>query len=234
MRGAALIRRLRLRDERGFSLTELLVAMLVGMVVLLAAFMVLDRSFSASGQIADRTDALQRGRLTMDLITRQLRSQVCVGTAKKPMVSGTDNVASFYADLSDGSQPIRQRTLTFNNAAGTLTESVVTGAGTYPTLTFTGTPTTKTLLTNVKQVVDGSTPKPFFEYWGYVGNTATLAKLTTPLSADTLGRVALIKIRFRAFAPRPLDNDSNSVVLEDDVYVRVAVPAQLQGTPECI
>ena len=40
--------------------------------------MLLDRSFTASGQIADRQDALQRGRQAMELMTRQLRSQVCV------------------------------------------------------------------------------------------------------------------------------------------------------------
>ena len=92
----------RLRDERGFTLIELLVAMVIGMIVLIAAFMVLDRTISASGQVADRSEALQRGRQAMELITRQLRSQVCVGTTK-PIVSGTDTSVSFYADLSDGS-----------------------------------------------------------------------------------------------------------------------------------
>ena len=88
--------RRRASDERGFTIIELMVAMSVGMVVLLAAFMLLDRSFTASGQIADRQEALQRGRQAMELITRQLRSQVCVvvppaTTFSPPVVDGQDN-----------------------------------------------------------------------------------------------------------------------------------------------
>jgi prepilin-type N-terminal cleavage/methylation domain-containing protein len=226
----------RLNDERGFSLIELLVAMVIGMVVLMAAFMVLDRTISASGQVADRTEALQRGRQAMDLVTRQLRSQVCVGTTK-PIVSGTDTSISFYADMSDGTTPIKQRTLSYSSATDTITESVVTGAGTYPSLTFTGAPTSSPLLTKVKQILDGGTTRrPIFRYYGYQTGTTngTLVQLSTPLSATDLGRVALIKVGFRTFAVRPISNDKDSAALEDDVYTRTAVPTELQGAPECI
>jgi prepilin-type N-terminal cleavage/methylation domain-containing protein len=203
----------RLSDERGFSLIELLVAMVIGMIVLLAAFMVLDRTISASGQVADRSEALQRGRQAMELISRQLRSQVCVGTTK-PIISGTDTSISFYADMSDGTTPIKQRTLSYSSATDTITESVVTGAGTYPSLTFTGTPTSTPLLTKVKQIQDTGL-RPIFRYYGYQTGTTngTLVQLTAPLSPTDIGRVA---------------------VLEDDVYTRTAVPTQLQGAPECI
>jgi prepilin-type N-terminal cleavage/methylation domain-containing protein len=224
----------RLSDERGFTLIELLVAMVIGMVVLMAAFMVLDRTISASGQVADRSEALQRGRQAMELISRQLRSQVCVGNTK-PIVSGTDTSISFYADLSDGTTPIKQRTLSYSSTTDTITESVVTGAGTYPSLTFTGTPTSTPLLTKVKQIQDTGL-RPIFRYYGYQTGTTngTLVQLTAPLSATDIGRVALIKVGFRAFAVRPISNDKDSAVLEDDVYTRTAVPTQLQGAPECI
>jgi prepilin-type N-terminal cleavage/methylation domain-containing protein len=229
------MRRSRFSDERGFSLPELLVAMFIGMIVLLAAFMVLDRSFSASGQIADRTEALQRGRLTMNLITRQLRSQVCVGNTV-PMAAGTDISASFYADLSDGTQPIKRRTLTFDPATDTITESVITGAGTYPALTFTSAATSVPLLTKVKQILDGTTPRPIFRYYGYKvgGAPGELEALPAPLSAANLKRVALIELGFRAFAARTVTNDKDSAVLEDDVYVRVAVPTDFENGPQCL
>jgi prepilin-type N-terminal cleavage/methylation domain-containing protein len=226
--------RRRLSSERGFTLIELLVAMVIGMVILLAAFMLLDRSISASGQIADRSEALQRGRQAMDLVTRQLRSQVCVGDTA-PIVSGTDSAVTFYADLSDGTQPIKQRTLSFNSTTDTITESFITGVGTYPTLTFTGAATSAPLLTKVKQILDGATPRAIFRYYGYIvgGQVGALEQLTTPLSATDLKRVALIKVGFRAFAVRPISNDKDSAVLEDDVYVRVAVPTDIQDGPEC-
>jgi prepilin-type N-terminal cleavage/methylation domain-containing protein len=224
----------RLSDERGFTLIELLVAMVIGMVVLMAAFMVLDRTISASGQVADRSEALQRGRQAMELISRQLRSQVCVGNTK-PIISASDNSISFYADMSDGTTPIRQRTLSYSSTTDIITESFVTGSGTYPSLTFTGAATSAPLLTKVKQIQDASL-RPIFRYYGYQTGTTngTLVQLTSPLSATDLGRVALIKVGFRTFAVRPISNDKDSAVLENDVYTRTAVPTQLQGAPECI
>jgi prepilin-type N-terminal cleavage/methylation domain-containing protein len=232
-------RRSRISDERGFSLPELLVAMFIGMIILLAAFMLLDRSFSASGQIADRSEALQRGRQAMELITRQLRSQVCVGDTT-PIVSATDSSISFYADMTDGTpaNPIKQRTLSYSSTTDTITETVTPSTGTYPTLTFAGGASTP-LLTKVKQILEnnGTTLRPIFRYYGYQTGTTngTLVPLTpTPLSATDLKRVALIKVGFRSFAMRPISNDKDSTVLEDDVYTRTAVPTELQGAPECI
>jgi prepilin-type N-terminal cleavage/methylation domain-containing protein len=225
----------RISDERGFSLTELLVALVIGMIVLLASFMLLDRTISASGQIADRSEALQRGRLAMDLITRQLRSQVCVGNTV-PMVSGTDTAVTFYADMTDGSTPIKKRTLTYNTTTDTISESVVPGAGTYPSLTFTGAATTTPLLTKVEQIMDGTSARPIFRYYGYtVGSTnGSLDPLSTPLSAASLSRVALIKVGYRSFAARTVMDDKNSAVLEDDVYVRVLTATDFNNGPRCI
>ena len=38
----------------------------------------------------------------MEVVTRQLRSQVCLGQAKDPIVEGKDDTVTFYADMSDG------------------------------------------------------------------------------------------------------------------------------------
>ena len=230
------MRRPRLADERGFTLPELLVAMAIGMIVLLAAFMVLDRSFTASGQVADRSDALQRGRQAMELMTRQLRSQVCVGTTNPPIVAGTPNSITFYVDLGDGTEPIQRRTLTYNPATDTIMESVVKAAGTYPNLTFTSPATTKPLLTKVEPILEANnTERPIFRYYQYKvgGAPGELEQLGVPLTTTTRRRVSAMKIGFRSFADREFTNDENAVVLEDDVYVRMAVPTQLQGAVEC-
>jgi prepilin-type N-terminal cleavage/methylation domain-containing protein len=230
-----------MRDERGMTLIEMLVAMSVGVILLLAAFMLLDRSFSATGKIADRQDALQRGRQAMELVTRQLRSQVCVGTSNVPMVSGTDSSVTFYGSLSESSTNVTKRTLTFSSTgSGSITESVVAGAGTYPNLTFTGTPTTTTLLTNVQQVQDSAGPpvvlRPVFKYYRYKAGAPVgdLELMNTPLSTADLGRVALIKVAFRSFAVRPIANDNDSTVLEDDVYIRIYDSSEVQEAPQCI
>jgi prepilin-type N-terminal cleavage/methylation domain-containing protein len=227
-------------DQRGFTLVELLTAMFIGMIVLMAAFMVLDRTISASGQIADRSEALQRGRQAMTIITRELRSAVCVGNTV-PIIAGSDTSVTFYADLTDGTSvanPIKQRQLSWSSTTNTITETVTPSAGTYPSLTFTGTATSAPLLTNVQQILDppSNTPRAIFRFYGYQTGTTngTLVQLGTPLSSTDIGRVALIKVGFRSFAARPISNDKNSTVLEDDVYTRTAVPTELQGAPECI
>jgi prepilin-type N-terminal cleavage/methylation domain-containing protein len=232
----------RLRDDqRGFTLVELITAISIGMVIILAAFVVLDRTISASGQIADRSEALQRGRQAMSTITRELRSAVCVGTTF-PIVAGSDTSVTFYADLTDDgptiTNPIKQRQLSWSSATDTITETVTPSTGTYPVLSFTGTATSTPLLTKVKQILDqpGNVPRAIFRFYGYQTGTTngTLVQLAVPLSGTDLGRVALIKVGFRSFAVRPISNDKDSAVLEEDVYTRSAVPTQLQGAPECI
>ena len=208
------------------------------MIVLFAAFTVLDRTISASGQIADRSEALQRGRQAMALITRQLRSQVCVGTTT-PIVSGTDTSISFYADLTDGTPTAdqqahahlrlddrhdhrigrsRRRDLPQPHLHRHRDELAAADEG------------------QADPRDDGTTLRPIFRYYGYQTGTTngTLVQLSAPLSATDLKRVAVIKVGFRAFALRPISNDEDSSVLEDDVYTRTAVPTELQGAPECI
>jgi prepilin-type N-terminal cleavage/methylation domain-containing protein len=231
----------RLRDDqRGFTLVELITAISIGMVIILAAFVVLDRTISASGQIADRSESLQRGRQAMSTITRELRSAVCVGNTF-PIVAGSDSSVTFTADLTDGvsvTNPIKKRQLSWSSTTDTITETVTPSAGTYPNLTFSGTAVSTPLLTKVKQILDppSNTPRAIFRFYGYQTGTTngTLVQLTAPLSATDLGRVALIKVGFRSFAERPISNDKDATVLEEDLYTRSAVPTQLQGAPECI
>jgi prepilin-type N-terminal cleavage/methylation domain-containing protein len=230
-------------DERGFTLIELLVAMSVGMIVLLAAFMLLDRSFTASGEIADRSDALQRGRLTMERMTQQLRSQVCLGEANAPIVAANGYSVTFYADLSDGSEPVELRTLTFNPTARTITQSVIPGDGDYPDLTFASAPKSTTLLTKVQPIMDGSVERAPFRYYGFKAGAPSgdlellgppAGAPTTPLSTAALRRVAVVKLGFRSFANRKLSDDDLAAVIENDVYVRIADPTNVEEGPRCL
>ena len=111
------------------------------MIILLAAFTVIDRSFLGNKAIADREDALQRGRNALELITRQLRSQVCVqqSPALMPITSGGDNTMTFFTYMGDPSaatsaqrdpttnQPFpEQHTITYASNKITETDAKVT------------------------------------------------------------------------------------------------------------
>jgi prepilin-type N-terminal cleavage/methylation domain-containing protein len=84
--------RRRLNSERGMTLPEVMVTMVISMILSLATFALVDVTMRQTGEISDRVDGVQRGRVAMDLMTRQLRSQVCLGAsapAARSVVAGT-------------------------------------------------------------------------------------------------------------------------------------------------
>jgi type II secretory pathway pseudopilin PulG len=222
--------------EAGFALTELLVAMTVGLIVLLAAFLLLDRAHSASNEIADRQDAVQRGRQAMEYLTRQVRSQVCLGNTTEPITYGSRDQVTFYADLSDGSKNVERRNIIYDPTAKTIREEVFPGTGVHPDLTFGATPTeTRVLLSRVERVTDPATD--FLRYFAYDPNGApgALRQLDTPLHPTEAPLVVMVKIAFVALPDRvgtPRDRDATTFY--NDVYVRLANPTVPTQGPRCL
>ena len=88
------------------TLTEVLVTLVISMALSLATFSLVDVTIRRRGEISARADGVQRGRLAMDLMTRQLRSQVCLGASapvSRSIVAGSANSVTFYAELGDPS-----------------------------------------------------------------------------------------------------------------------------------
>lgn len=229
------------RDQDGMTLVELTIGMAIGLVVTFASLTVLSQAEKASNEIRDRQEAMQRGRLAMEDITRQLRSQVCLGTSAEPISYGDGTKITFYADLSDGSQNVAKRTLTYvapvGSTPGKITEEVYAGSGSYPNLTFPGTPTnTRVLLSGAKQLVVGSTNQPVFRYYAYQPGTPNgdLIELSTPLSATDASRTVKVQIAFVSMPERSKPRDLDSTTLRNDVYVRLADPTRPQEGPRCL
>jgi prepilin-type N-terminal cleavage/methylation domain-containing protein len=232
----------RLRSEQsGYTLTELMIGLSIGLIVTFASFTIMERASTVSNEISDRQDAIQRGRQAMELMTRQLRSQVCLGDAAEPISYGDGSKITFYADLSDGSQNVARRTLTFTaasgNTPGKITEDVFAGTGTYPELTFSSTPTTsRVMLTRAQQTKFGSTAQPVFRYYAFLPGSPTgdLQELTTPLSATDASRTVMVRIAFVVLPERKVPRELDSTTLQDDVYVRLADPTRPLEGPRCL
>jgi type II secretory pathway pseudopilin PulG len=232
----ARLRRLR-RDESGFTLVELLTAMSIGIVILMAAFLLLDRATSVSQELSDRQDALQRGRHAMELVVRQLRSQVCLGNETEPITVGTDSLVTFYADLSDGSRPVEQRRIRYHAASKTLFEDIYVGTGIYPALTFPSTPTrTHVLAAGVEPIIDSGTPRPILRYYAFRegGAPGDLMRLPTPLTGADAIRTVMVKVGFVVLPDRRRPRDRDATTLESDIYVRLADPSTPSEGPRCI
>lgn len=222
-----------LSREDGSTLIELLVGASLALVILTAALTTLMDAFSVNGQVADRIDSLQRARVAMDTMTRELRSSVCPDPLTSSLVSGTDNSATFFVDLSDGSKPPAKHTLTFNPVARTITESRYDGTGFAPATTWPATPTaTRVLIGNL--VATGT--DPVFRFTAF--DTATPPRptvvLATPLTTATVGQVSRITIAFTARPTGRSTTSAQSTPLLDEVDLRSADPNQPRPTPQCV
>lgn len=71
--------------EHGFTLVEMLVTLVTGILVTLATLSVLDISISQSSRISERVDADQRGRLVMERIIQDLHSS-CTSFEATPVL----------------------------------------------------------------------------------------------------------------------------------------------------
>ena len=236
----------RLRAEDGMTMMEVLVAATAGFVVLAAALGLLDSSLRLSSGAMQKTDAMQRGRLAMDRITQPLRSQVCLNLTTPAILPGaTADSVTFYSDFGQGLATDRpnKKTLTFDAATSTITESTIKGVG--PNggpFTFDGAPGKNLLLERAARqkvkVAGVDQDVPFLRYFAYqqTGNpprwTATQV-LTPPLSAAAAARVARIEVAFTA-APTGGTGAKHTTNLEDQVSVRHADPNLTVPDPMCV
>jgi Tfp pilus assembly protein PilW len=226
----------RLRDERGFTLVELLTTTLIGMIVLLATFTIFDGALHAQTRVDDRSDSISRGRTAMEQVVQQLRSQVCLGPGYPAITYGDGSHVTFYADLADTNFVPQKRDLTFSS--GTLTERDYNGSPSSgnPPYTFSSTPArTRVLGTNLVQQKNGTTTVPYFTYYSF--NSANPVRpanlLAVPLSAADMARVVQISVAFAALPARGVTSLS-AEPFTANVFVRTADPTDPDHSPLCI
>jgi type II secretory pathway pseudopilin PulG len=231
----SLARRLR-REERGFTLAELLVATTVGVGVLLAAGTLASAFMHAQARISDRSESIARGRTAMEQIVQQLRSQVCLGPGYPAITYGDDSHVTFYADLANRTFVPQQRDLQY--AGGALTERDYSGTatGAQPPFTFSSTPSrTRAILDKLQLQSAAGVSVPFFRYYSFDGNNPIRPSrlLTTPLSASDAQRVVQIAVSFQALPSRG-GSGTTAEPFTANVYVRTADPTDPDHSPLCI
>jgi prepilin-type N-terminal cleavage/methylation domain-containing protein len=238
----------RLADERGFSLMELIWAMVLGLIILLAAFTVIDKSFLTNKQVSDREDALQRGRIALEQITRQLRSQVCIQTspATLPISSGSDTSITFYTYLGDPTgatvangqrdattdQPFpEQHTISYVAANGSVPSKITESDSkvtSFNPLTVASAYKTNVLATNV-YLPSG---KLFQYYAGSASGGVSTTPLTTPLSASDASSVVDVAVAYKVLPTGvTATNSPQATTFQDDVFWRSVSPENTTNQP---
>lgn len=227
--------RARVAANDGFTLIELLVSMTIGIVILGAAYTILERSSEASARVAVRVAAVQEGRLGMEQITRQLRSQVCLGPTEPAIAETSANALTFYADLGSAGVPERRR-IVYEPDARRLVELVYAAQGSGPPWTFATAPTTSRVIASDVVPAPGA---PVFAYYGYTNTAPPRATMSLGgssggvLSADERARAVRIVVTFGVRPRRgPNDDSAGEAVLQDEVFARTAelMPG---GRPRC-
>jgi prepilin-type N-terminal cleavage/methylation domain-containing protein len=249
----------KLSDESGFTLPELLIALVIALIVSFATFSLIEVAMRKAGDTEARVKAAQQGRMAMDTVVRQLRSQVCLNNTVNPTppmsppagfgTVTTSTTAVFYTDFTDAGKSTtvapELHVLTYDAATLRLIERDYPGTMvlnpdpkiggyiyTYPLATAPA--RTKLLAESVIPLAG----VPIFAYYTY--NTATPprpeAQLNAPatgmLAADT-ARVARVVVNFRALTTSNVNNLNGSSVFQDEVTVRAADPNDEAPTPTC-
>ncbi len=226
----------RLRSEAGFTVIEVMVAATVGLVLVGAIMGLLDSSLRLHSGVVSKTDAMQRGRVAMDSITQQLRSQVCLdGTTFDDSVAisavttaSTASSVTFYSDFtSTGANPVK-RTLAYDPAKQAITVNTYATTVNPPLPTdYPGTPTsTNLVLENVRLQQKSGVDVPFLRYYAYKlvnGRPRAEEELVLPLDQTEADRVARVDVAFLSLPTRSSDR-KKGVNLSDQVMARHSDP----------
>ncbi len=165
-------RLLDLRSESGFTLVELMVAMVGGIVVLMAALTILDVALHQTTRTFSLVDATARAEPAFEAIENELHS-ACFADSETPIQPGSSGTSLiFVSSVGNAASPTATwHEITFS--AGKLTDSSYATSeqvvGGVPTWTRGSLQQSRIVLTNVGQSTNTSTNSliPPFQYFAY-------------------------------------------------------------------
>ena len=162
-----------LADESGFSLVEVLVAMISSIVVMGALMGLLVVSQHQTSILHDVGQATQYGRDAMTRMVDELHSS-CIAKEFAPVEKESTGSKLIFIDAYSKEAEIksgertREDILTYNKEKRTLTdETIPSTGGEWPTFTFGGTPSKFVLGTNITETKEGAKALPVFSYYEY-------------------------------------------------------------------
>jgi prepilin-type N-terminal cleavage/methylation domain-containing protein len=235
------------RDERGFSLMEVLVAMVAGLVVTGALFAILEVSLKQNSRLTDRVESAQVGNATMAKVIDPLRSG-CISRQATPVLEGSTPSKLIYTTaFSESTTPapaqVFKETVEYSattHKLNALTQAATAGA--WPNYSGWETPGKKSVLGENIYVPSGE--PGIFRYFKYGTNSSSstttsvsaLEALTTTgaLSEEEAKKVAGVEVGFEAL-PSNLDTRLNRAsTFNDQVTFALASPnseATIQAAP---
>lgn len=213
-----------MRSERGYTLVELLVGMMVSMIVLAAIMAMVQVATGDQNRVSEHVIANQRGRPAMNRIIDLLHS-ACVSPGLAPIQEGsTDSSIAFLSKSGSAVNPTPDKYV-FSLTGGQLTEANALGSGTEPGKWFFGALSTpRVLVDGVSAAQLGEPPvaTPLFRYFAYAGGQVSTTPLSTPLNKDNAAKVVQVNVAFKvAPSAGSIAEPSALVTLSDSATLRI-------------
>ncbi len=213
-----------MRNEAGFTLVELMVSTMIGMLTLGVTLMILQVTSQGSERVVGQVEANQRIRPPMRTIVDELHS-ACVSPGLAPVLAGsTEDSLSFLHATGSGVAPTPDRVvLTYSSNTLTRSRYAATG-GSAPNWTFNPTPY------ETRQVIDRIRPAylgnpgaivPVFRYFAYQGGSLDPNPLPTPLSAADAAKTVQVSVAFASGSISTAELSAlNPVSVSNDISLR--------------
>lgn len=213
-----------MRDERGFTIVELMIGTAVFLVVLGAILAMTQVATHGQDRVAQRVTANQRGRPVMTRIIDRLHS-ACVSPGLSPVQAGSDGDSmTLLSKAGDAVSPVPNRYVV-DFSDGALSETVYPGTGgDPPDWTFGSPSAARQLLDGVSAGAVGDPPVgvPLFRYFAYDGGEVEEAPLPTPLSEEDAARTVQVDVAFTTAPSAVPPSDPNApITLADSATLRI-------------
>lgn len=223
---------LKLRDETGTTLVELMVALVSGMVVFAALATMVVTTLHGSSRVTARVEATQRARIAMTRVMEQLHS-ACIAPEIAPVRAGsTGNSLEFVHQTGSAVSPTPILSVV-SYASGTLKQSDYSVTGTSPNWTKGALiPPTKTLLTKVAPIAPSTS---IFSYYRYSNGAVSETPLNPPVSGLSSEEAALtVEVRAALSADplrTPVKDSFADANIRNSATLRLTPPSFNEGSP---
>jgi type II secretory pathway component PulJ len=220
-----------LRDERGTTLVELMVALMAGLVIISALTMVIMTTMHGTARVTARVEATQRARIALVRLMQELHS-ACISPEIAPVKEKSEgNALRFVHQTGTEVQPTPVLSVV-SYSSGTLTQAdFAYASGTAPNWIFAeSASSTKTLLTKVAPVSPSSS---IFSYYRYSGGTLSTTPQATPLSKTESELTVEVRAALTAEPEKAsvVRDAGSGATVQDAATLRLTPPSFNEGSP---
>lgn len=209
------------REQGGYSLPELSVAIIVGSVILGGLFTLVNFTVRSNARTTNRVAVDQLARPAMQRIVDELHS-ACIYPGLAPIQAGsTGSQITFITSRGSAANPVPMRRRITLDANGSLTDYAYSqSGGSAPNWTFWSSPSDTYTLLQRAEALNSTTP--VFRYYKYSGGAISSTPLPTPLTTENAKLAVQVTVGFKTGLSQGATaiDANNAVALSESILLR--------------